>query len=264
MSGIGTRGVAAWIGRAPALAGALALAGLLQPAGVLGSTGVASAAAAESFRKVSPAEVAAWQERGEAFLFVDVRPQGQYEMKHARGALNIPAFALSSKPLPRAAKVVLYDDGTGTAEAEGAARALRALGQPDFSILDGGLTAWEGRGLPIVTQPGRSASPLVEPIGAEDLLRLIDSGARLALLDLRGAGEFAEGRIPGARSAATPALLAQAVARLQPADLIVLYDGGGGEARDSAEQLRRKGFRAVKYLHGGTLAWIQKGLREEK
>jgi len=221
------------------------------------------ALAADSSPKTTPAEVAAWQEKGEAFFFVDTRPVTQFERKHARGAVSIPAFAVAAKPLPRGARIVVYDDGAGSSEAERAVAALRATGHSDLYLLEGGLTAWEAQGYPIVAPAGSSAVPFVETIGADELLKLIDDRTRVAIFDLSPAAAYKKGHVPGAISVPTPALLDQAVGRLQPADLIVLYDDGSGDVRQRAEALRRRGLRAVKYLPGGMPAWRAKKLREQ-
>ena len=226
--------------------------------------GAVIARASGTFPKVTPAEVAAWQERGEAFLFVDARPQALFDLKHARGAINIPAFSMGSRPLPRGAKVVLYDGGAGSAEAVQAALALQAKGHPEFYLLEGGLTAWEAQSLPIVAPPGESATLFVEPVAAEDLLRLIDENEKVKILDLRAADVYRMSHVPRAISAATDESISRAVAGSSPADLIVLYDDGSGDARQKGEALRRRGFLAVKYLHGGMLAWYEKNLRVER
>src|SRR5437870_4743814 len=95
--------------------------------------------------------------------------------------------------------------GAGSTEADSAAGVLSARGQADFYLLDGGLTAWEAEGLPIVAPPGKSAAPLVDPIGAQALERLIAEGARLTIIDLRPAAAYREGHLPGAVSAALAA-----------------------------------------------------------
>jgi rhodanese-related sulfurtransferase len=195
---------------------------------------------------------------------VDTRPTQVYEVKHARGAISIPAFALAARPLPRSTKVVVYDGGAGATDAETAARTLQSKGHPQFWILEGGLTAWEAQSLPIVVQPGEAKGPLVEPIGALELLRLIDAGERLIVLDLRSEDLYKQSRVPGAVSAPDDGRIERAVSGGAPADLIVLYDDGSGDAREKAETLRRRGFRAVKYLHGGMLAWRDKSLRVER
>jgi rhodanese-related sulfurtransferase len=243
-------------GRAAAAATALA--------GLLAAGAAAYAQAAASFPKVSPAEVAAWQERGESFLFVDTRPQQVYDLKHARGAICIPAFAVASKPLPRGARVVLYDAGAGAVEAEQAARVLQGRGHPEFYVMDGGLTAWEAAGLPIVAPPGEAPTPFVEPVAAEDLLRLIEAREKVLILDVRAADVYRQSHVPGAVSAPGAAQVDRAVAALGPSDLIVLYDAAEGDAQAQGERLRRRGFRAVKYLHGGMLSWYEKNLKVER
>jgi len=255
MDQAGTKGTRPLAGGLIGILAPACLAVALTAIGTVTPTG-----AAGPLPKVSPAQVAAWQERGEVFLFVDTRPKLQYDLRHARGAVTIPAFAFTTTPLPRGMKLVLYDDGAGSTEAENAASALRSRGHADFYLLDGGLTAWEAQGLPIVAPPGKSAAPLVDPIGAEALARLIAEGARLTLIDVRPAAAYRQGHLPGAVSAPTPALLEQAAAPHQVSDFMVVYDDGNGDARARAEQLRRKGFRAVKYLHGGMLAWSENKL----
>ncbi len=210
----GTRSTRPRSGGLPGVLAPACVALALAAAGTAALTG--SALAAQPFPKVSPAQVAAWQERGER-----------------------------------------YDGGAGSTEADSAAGVLRARGHAEFYLLDGGLTAWEAEGLPIVAPPGKSAAPLVDPIGAEALARLIAEGARLTIVDLRSAAAYRDGHLPGALSAPTPALLEQAAAAHRVSDLMVVYDDGNGDARERAEQLRRKGFRAVKYLYGGLLAWSE-------
>ena len=256
MDRTGTRTARPRSGGLPGVLAPACVALALAAAGTAALTG--SALAAQPFPKVSPAQVAAWQEHGERFLFIDTRPRLQYDLRHARGAVTIPAFAFASATIPRGLKLVLYDGGAGSTEADSAAGVLSARGQADFYLLDGGLTAWEAEGLPIVAPPGKSAAPLVDPIGAQALERLIAEGARLTIIDLRPAAAYREGHLPGAVSAPTPALLDRAAAAHRVSDLMVVYDDGNGDARERAEQLRRKGFRAVKYLYGGLLAWSEK------
>jgi len=221
-------------------------------------------AASGSFPTVTPAQVARWQEEGQIILFVDTRPQPIFDLKHARGAMNLPAFAFASKPLPRSARVVLYDAGAGSTDAEKAAAVLQSKGQPEFYVMEGGLTAWEAASLPIVVLPGPAVAPLVEPLGAEELLRVIDAGDKVTILDLRPADLYRQSRVPGAVPASTETLLEDALRGAAPADLIVVYDDGGGEGKDTAEKLRRRGLRAVKYLYGGMVAWREKNLRVER
>lgn len=212
---------------------------------------------------ITAEEVIAWQQDGEAFLFIDTRQAHLYEYKHARGAINVPAFASSTRNLPTDVPLVLYDAGTGTTECARAADALTAKGH-DVYVLEGGMAAWEAQSRPIVAVPGTKGHPLVESVGADDLLRLIDGPENVVVFDVRDGASFSKGRIPGARPAPELTLLLEAVRGQQPTDLIVVYDDGGDRALQFAEKLRRQGYRAVKIVYGGMPAWKEKGLRVER
>ena len=218
----------------------------------------------EPFPQVTPAEVAAWREKGESFLFIDTRLPQVYELKHAAGAINIPSFAVGTTPLPGDVKIVLYDAGAGSSEHVKGAQALRAKGHPAFWVMKGGLTAWEAQGYPIVAPPGESPIPFVETISIDDLVRLQGNGMKVAVVDVRPRASFIQGHVPGAVSASAGADVARSVSSLAPTDLIVLYDDGTGDAKDRAEELRRKGYRAVKVLYGGMLGWREKKLRVDR
>jgi rhodanese-related sulfurtransferase len=231
----------------------------LAAAFVLVVASVELARADGQFPAVSASTVVGWQEGGEEFLLVDVRPPALYEMKHARGAVNIPAFVIDAKPIPRWMRVVVYDGGAGATEADAAATALRSKGQSSISVLEGGLTAWEAGDHPIVAPLGPSPVPFVEPITAEALQRLIDKAAAVRIVDVRpGARSGESAIIPGAIRADGLAALQRTVGAFQRTDLIVVFDNGDGSALIKAEELRRQGYRAVKYLYGGTLGWEQK------
>lgn len=252
-------------GRAPGRACArVRPAALVAAALMIAATSAGRGWAAETFPQITPAEVAAWQEQGESFLFIDTRPPQVYGLKHARGAMNIPSFAVATTPLPREAKIVLYDGGSGSIEHQKGAQALRAKGYPTFWVLKGGLAAWEAQGYPIVAPPGESLIPFVDTISVEDLARLQDQGAKVSVVDVRPRASFNGGHVPGAVSASASAEVARSVSVLAPTDLIVLYDDGTGDARDRAEELRRKGYLAVKILYGGMLDWRAKKLRVDK
>ena len=218
----------------------------------------------QAFPQVTPAEVVAWQEKGESFLFVDTRLPQVYELKHAAGAINIPSFAVGTTSLPRDVKIVLYDAGAGSIEHVKGAQALRAKGYASFWVMKGGLTEWEAQGYPIVAPPGESLIPFVETIPVDDLVRLQENRVKVVVVDVRPRASFLQGHVPGALSASAGADVARSVSSLAPTDLIVLYDDGTGDAKDRAEQLRRKGYRAVKILYGGMLSWRENKLRVER
>jgi len=218
----------------------------------------------QSFPQITPAEVVAWQEKGESFLFIDTRLPQVYGLKHAAGAINIPSFAVTTTPLPKDARIVLYDAGAGSIEHVKGAQALRAKGYASFWVMKGGLTAWEAQGYRIVAPPGESPIPFVETIAVDDLVRLQENGMKVAVVDVRPRASFMQGHVPGAVSASAGPDVARSVASLTTTDLIVLYDDGTGDAKDRAEELRRKGYRSVKVLYGGMLGWREKKLKVDR
>ena len=141
---------------------------------------------------------------------------------------------------------------------------LLAASGHDVYVLEGGLAAWDARRQPIVAVPGDRGGPLVDPVGSEELQRLMGGERPVAVFDVRDSASFAGGRVPGARTTTTFAALLEAVREYETTDLIVLIDGGDGPAQKFAERLRREGYRSVKYVYGGMLDWKDKGLEVEK
>ncbi|MCP3979262.1 MAG: rhodanese-like domain-containing protein [bacterium] len=214
--------------------------------------------------EVPPTLVAQWQEQGQVFLLVDTRPAHQFGFKHIRGALNVPAFAIGDKPLPKASVIVVYDAGAGAAESAKAADSLEAMGFARVYRMEGGMTAWQAEGLPIVVEPGPTDAPLVEMLPVESLDRLLETNTEVTVVDLRPIAVYRDGHLPGALAARDLSELRQKVVGIDRKQIVVLYDAGDGKAGDLGEQLRRDGYRAVKTLYGGMKAWSDKGLRIEK
>jgi rhodanese-related sulfurtransferase len=79
---------------------------------------------------------------------------------------------------------------------------------------------------------------------------------RVVILDVRSAAEFEEGHVHGARN--IPASeLPDHVAELRSASLVVTVCAkGGGRSEGAAAALRTLGLPDVRFLAGGTVAWI--------
>jgi len=221
--------------------------------------------AASGLPTVSVDDVRSWQEENDAtVILVDVRSPHRFDFKHIQGAINIPAFAIADKALPSGATIVLYDDGLSSGECERAATLLIQKGFGDVRILAGGLTEWDAEKNPVVVPTGKIGRSFIEPISSPDLDRMIGASRPMTLFDLRPAAAFGLGHLPSSQSLANHGQLRARTQGLRPTDLIVLYDDGSGAAEKQAEELRRSGFRAVRYLYGGMPAWRQEGLRTEK
>jgi len=102
-----------------------------------------------SVRRVSPAEISS---ASLPVLLLDVRTPAEYEDTHIEGAVLHPLSDLDPatvKDLARdkAACVVVCRSG---GRASQAAEKLAAAGFPNLQVLDGGVSAWERCGLPVV------------------------------------------------------------------------------------------------------------------
>lgn len=97
--------------------------------------------------EVSPDDVRAMRERGEAFTLLDVREPNEWGMGHIPGAVHIPRGVLESaiEPrVPREQRVVLYC-ASGNRSAL-AADVLQQMGYTDVSSMRGGIRGWADAG----------------------------------------------------------------------------------------------------------------------
>ena len=93
---------------------------------------------------------------------IDVRPKGEFAAMHIPGARSIPLRELSQRHLfrkisSRAERVYVISDDRGSASL--AAGILRASNDVDAVVIDGGMKAWIGQGLPL--RRARSASKVL-------------------------------------------------------------------------------------------------------
>ena len=214
---------------------------------------LALAATADSAETVTADQVRTWQAERKTFTIVDVRQSQLFLRKHIEGAINIPAFAIAMKGLAKDKDIVLYDNGIGTIDARTAADKLAAAGYGRVWILDNGLADWEAAGLPLKLQSGVLDTQLVEFLTAAELIRAMNANVPMVLVDLRARALFKAGSIPGAVNAA-PDDLPSLSAGWTKGRLIVLFDNDNAEPEQQAEQLRRMGFKMVRYLYGDSLS----------
>ncbi|HET7786267.1 MAG TPA: rhodanese-like domain-containing protein [Myxococcales bacterium] len=104
---------------------------------------------------ISPEQLAQMRKGPRAPLVVDVRDRVEYQAFHLPGSLSIPLDDLRShlRELPPGREIVLVCHSGHQSPI--AARVLHALGRRDLKRLDGGLVAWQQKGLP--TESGRMA-----------------------------------------------------------------------------------------------------------
>jgi rhodanese-related sulfurtransferase len=86
-------------------------------------------------------------------VVIDVRDAVEYEAFHVPGARNIPLDALQGrfKELPHGREIVIVCHAGHQSPI--AARVLHQLGRSDLKRLDGGVVAWQQKGLPTESGP---------------------------------------------------------------------------------------------------------------
>jgi rhodanese-related sulfurtransferase len=94
-------------------------------------------------------------------------------------------------------------------------------------------------------------------IKADELDKLLKNN--IALIDVRTAGEFAEGYIPGAKNAdwyASDFMQKVATLKLDKTKPVYLYCRSGFRSGEAAKLLMQKGYTQVYSLDGGINAWM--------
>ncbi len=96
-----------------------------------------------------------------------------------------------------------------------------------------------------------------QTIGPVEAKRLIDAGGAL-LQDVRTAGEFAAGKIKGAKLIPL-ADLTRRLQELPPAATVVVYCAVGSRSRMAAKALGQRDGSTIYNLAGGLVAWQKAG-----
>ena len=107
-------------------------------------------------RECTAAQVNERLARGEAFHFIDVREDGEYDVDHAAGARHLGRGVLErdiETVIPdKDADIVLYCGG-GYRSAL-AAESLQKMGYRRVVSMDGGIRAWREAGYPVERSAG--------------------------------------------------------------------------------------------------------------
>lgn len=221
--------------------------------GIVGLAGGLLVAASPS-AAITARDLWAALQSGQRPVVIDIRGAGAFAAGHIPGAMNLPAALLPAKPLPPLGRVVVVGDGLDPAAAREAVRELAARPGVEPELLEGGMPAWETRGLP-GTRPAGVRGERLRFLSYAEFQRALENpdavvvtvgGARVSPEDAAGRRVVAAG--PGAPGeAALGAVLGDG-----PSDrlFLVVADGrGAGEA--VARRLRAAGARNVAVLAGG-------------
>src|SRR4051812_4669849 len=205
---------------------------------------------------------------GREIALLDAREEVPFDARHLLMAACVPLsrieLLLDACVPRRSARVVWCDDGEGLAQR--AAARMSSFGYTDVAVLEGGIVAWEAAGFRIysgVHVPSKAFAEVVEHeagtpwITAEQLKKLIDDRADIALFDSRSYEEFHGNSIPTAISV-PGAELVYRFASLVPSPKTTVVVNCGGRTRSiiGAQSLINAGVpNKVVSLKNGTQAW---------
>ncbi|GMU09807.1 molybdopterin-synthase adenylyltransferase MoeB [Corallococcus caeni] len=104
----------------------------------------------------------------------------------------------------------------------------------------------------------------IREVSHEHVRQLLDSGAKVKLVDVREADEYAGGRLPGAVHIPRGSLELRIEEKADREDEVVLYCAGGTRSALAARTLREMGYTRVSSLAGGYNRWSDAALPVEK
>lgn len=216
----------------------------------LNREGAAPLADVEPPAALTPAETAAAVAAGARLL--DVRAAAAFGTSHLPGSLNVGLdgqFASwCGTLLESGRRLVLVTEDEEQAR-QAALRLARVGFESVAGYLDGGVAAWDrdGRALERVDQ---------WPVGV--LRDELGSGRELQVIDVRRAGEFAAGHVPGAIHLPLDRLEAASAGLPRDRPTAVIC-AGGYRSSAAASLLAHRGFKQLVNVVGGTSAWIAAG-----
>lgn len=197
------------------------------------------------------------------FLIVDARTYTGYFEGHIPGAIFMDDSEYgkynSIVPKDKNADIVIYCGGFFCHKSHQLADALVKDGYKNVKVLAGGMPAWKKAGLPTFgTQSGGgdfdvSAGKVDRSLTPQQFEELI-GGANVAVLDVRSAGERANGAIPGSIHIPDGEINAdpQAISGQLPADkttTILIHCASGARAAGVVDKIADLGYENAYYLN---------------
>jgi rhodanese-related sulfurtransferase len=209
---------------------------------------------------------------GRELALVDVREELIFSQRHLLLARSVPLSRFELKfgrLVPRrSTRIVLCDDGDGSAER--AAAVLARNGYSDVSMLDGGVGAWAAAGFEVfsgVNVPSKAFGEYIEHsngtpnISAAELESLLREKANVVVLDSRPFDEYSRVSIPNGINVpgAELVLRAREIAP-SPDTMVVVNCAGRTRSIIGAQSLINAGLpNKVVALRNGTMGWSLAG-----
>jgi rhodanese-related sulfurtransferase len=217
---------------------------------------------------ITPAEVRRALLLRQEIALLDMRHEAAFASGHPLFAANMAfdriALEAAARLPRRDVPVVIYDAGEGLVAQ--ARKTFAALGYSNVCELAGGLRAWIDAGYELfqdVNSYAKAFGELVEArrhtpsLPADDVAKLISSGADIAILDVRRFDEYTTMNIPGSVSVPGAELVLRAGrAAPDPATTIVVNCAGRTRSIIGTQSLINAGVpNKVVALRNGTIGW---------
>lgn len=107
----------------------------------------------------------------------------------------------------------------------------------------------------------QDAKQRVKETNVPDVMRRIDAGEKMILVDVREDNEWAKGHLPGAVHMGKGVIERDIEQKVPDARTkLVLYCGGGFRSALVAENLQKMGYTNVESMDGGWRGWTEAGL----
>lgn len=105
----------------------------------------------------------------------------------------------------------------------------------------------------------------IQELSIVELKKKLEAGGDFHLIDVREAGEWQAGHIPGARHLCKGIIERDIEAAVpDTAAEIILYCGGGYRSALAVENLQKMGYKRVSSVWGGWQAWCEAGFPAAK
>jgi hydroxyacylglutathione hydrolase len=193
-------------------------------------------------------------------MVLDVRDAVEWTGVHIPGAVNCPVGEIAQgaeAPVLSAGHVAVIC-GTGYRSSV-AASLLQARGIPNVVNVSGGMGAWEEAGLPTNET---SQAPMPPEVTVAQFAGEWHPG-EAQLVDVREPDEWTEGHAPRAILIPLGELMSRR-GELDPARPVVTICRSGRRSLTAAEILLGTGFRDVRSLNGGMIAWREAQMPVER
>ncbi len=199
-------------------------------------------------------------------LIIDARPALKYNAGTLPGALNLPWPQFKGLqgllPADKNAQLIFFCGGFSCDLSHKSAQAAKNLGYSNILTFAGGWPEWKSaskRAFALVDPNNMGAAPQAETaaiegeISGEDFTALVSQpSAKVALVDVRPADEFAQAHLPGAINILDETV-GENIDRLKGYDKIVFYCNTGSRAAIAYYEAEAAGLKDKSFFLNKTL-----------